>query len=186
MLIEKLKSSLNGEHSPISTNAKESAVIIPLLKTESGWLVIFEKKPSYDRLHPSQISFPGGSREEKDKTFIDTAVRETEEELGIKRQNIEIIGAVEPTKTLTTNFIIYPFVGLIRQNPPYSINTQEVEKIIFIPLDYLIDNSPIPIGIYTFRGRQRKTPMLNYKGEIIWGATARILNKFIPIVKSIL
>ncbi|AEA33343.1 NUDIX hydrolase [Hippea maritima] len=186
MLIEKLKKALPKEYPKKETNAKESAVLIPFLNLNGEWVLIFEKKPSYDRLHPSQISFPGGSREESDKSFLDTAIRETCEELGINKDDIQIIGAVEPTKTLTTNFMIYPFVGVVNRRPPFKINKKEVEKLLFIPLVYLIDNSPIKYKEYKYRDRKRKTPLLEYNNEIIWGATARILNNFIPIIKKLL
>ncbi len=149
-------------------------------------VLVFEKKPSYDRLHPSQISFPGGSREKSDRSFLEAAIRETCEELGINKSDIQIIGAVEPTETLTTNFIIYPFAGIINRQPPFEISKDEVEKLLFIPLAYLIENSPIKYGIYEDRGKKRKTPFLEYNNEIIWGATARILNNFILIIKKLL
>jgi len=157
-----------------------SAVIIPFLLKDGEWFLIFEKKAKSLRKHAGQISFPGGIKEPNDKTLLHTAVRETCEEIGICENDIEIIGNLEPTKTLTTNYAIYPFVGIVNRQPPYKINTDEVEKLLFVPLDFLIKHYPIKKGKLRYQGKIRETLLIEYEGEIIWGATARILNKLLP------
>ncbi len=179
MNVAKLKNLLQKETVAEKTDAKESAVIIPLLMNKNDWVIIFEKKPGYDRLHPGQIAFPGGSKEDKDKTFLDTATRETYEEVGIQKQELSILGQEKPLCTLTTNFLIYPFVGVVKKQPPYTINRQEVEKLFFVPVKFLIKNPPRP-NIYIYKKKPVETLMINFNKEAIWGATARILHNFIP------
>ncbi|WP_022670701.1 NUDIX hydrolase [Hippea alviniae] len=164
----------------ISNQSRISAVIIPFLPKNGEWFLIFEKKAKSLRKHAGQISFPGGIKEPNDKTLLHTAIRETCEEIGICENDIEIIGNIEPTKTLTTDYLIYPFVGIVNRQPPYKINPDEVEKLLFVPLNFLIEHYPIKKGKLNYNGKIRETPLVEYEGEIIWGATARILNKLLP------
>ena len=165
-------------------DSKESAVIIPFIELDGVWHLIFEKKVNDNSKHAGQIAFPGGSKDKQDKNFLETAIRETCEEIGVCKDDLEILGEVEPTVTLTTNFVIYPFAAIVKKPPPYKINKSEVEKLIFVPLQYLIDKHPFPYQTYMYKGKERLTMIIEYKGEIIWGATARILNNLIPLFKK--
>ncbi|WP_035589553.1 NUDIX hydrolase [Hippea jasoniae] len=167
-------------------NLKKAAVIIPFLKSKDDWLLIFEKKPSSSTTHPDQISFPGGSWEKSDKNFAHTALRETCEELNICGNDIELLGPFEPMRTLTTNFLIYPFGGIVKKQPPYNYNPDEVVKLLFIPFDFFIKNHPFERKNYSYKGKNRQTFIIEYKGEIIWGATARILDKLVQKLKLLL
>ncbi len=162
-------------------DSKESAVIIPFVELNGAWHLIFEKKVNDNSKHAGQVAFPGGSKDEQDKNFLETAIRETCEEIGVCENDLEILGEVEPTVTLTTNFVIYPFAAIVKKPPPYKINRSEVEKLIFVPLQYLIDKHPFPSQKYIYKGKERITMVIEYDGEIIWGATARILNNLIPL-----
>jgi coenzyme A diphosphatase NUDT7 len=179
MNFEKLSKLLYQNTTTIKTDKKESAVIIPILKQSNDWVIVFEKKPAYDRLHPGQISFPGGSKEKKDKTFLETAIRETCEEIGVCKNDLTIIGQEQPIYTLTTDFLIYPFAAFIKKQPQYSINRDEVEKLLFVPIEFLIKHPP-KLDLYLHKNRQIETLTIEFEGEIIWGATARILKNFIP------
>ena len=165
-------------------DSKESAVIIPFIELNDTWHLIFEKKVNDNSKHAGQVAFPGGSKDEQDKNFLETAIRETCEEIGVCENDLEILGEVEPTVTLTTNFVIYPFAAIVKKPPPYKINRSEVEKLIFVPLQYLIDKHPFPSQKYIYKGKERVTMVIEYDGEIIWGATARILNNLIPLFKK--
>ena len=165
-------------------DAKESAVIVPFLKLNKTWHLIFEKKVNDNSKHAGQIAFPGGSRDKEDANLLETAIRETCEEIGVCKDELEILGKIKPTITLKTNFIIYPFAAIVKKYPPYKINKSEVEKLIFVPLEYLIKSYPFSRKSYMFNGKKIETLIVEFEGEIIWGATARILNNFIPLFKE--
>ena len=184
---EKLKSifkeRLHQQFMP-PKNAKESAVIVPFLLLNGSWHLIFEKKVKDNSQHAGQMAFPGGSKDKEDRDFLDTAIRETCEETGICGDDLTILGEIKPTVTLKTNFVIYPFAAIVNKPPPYRINRDEVEKLVFIPLDYLIKQHPFRYKKFIFNGKERTTMVIPYKGEVIWGASARILDNFIPLLKQ--
>lgn len=188
MLTEKvLKSIFNKrEHSQFTPpkNAKESAVIVPFLPLNGNWHLIFEKKVKDNSQHAGQMAFPGGSKDKKDKSFLDTAIRETCEEIGICEDDLIILGEIKPTITLKTNFVIYPFAAIVKKPPPYRINKDEVEKLVFVPIDYLIKQHPFQRKKFIFEGKERITMVIPFEGEVIWGASARILDNFIPLLKK--
>ncbi len=165
-------------------DAKESAVIVPFLLLNGNWHIIFEKKVKDNSKHAGQMAFPGGSKDKKDRSFLDTAIRETCEEIGICGDDLIILGEIKPTITLKTNFVIYPFAAIVKKPPPYRINRDEVEKLVFVPIDYLIKQHPFPRKKFVFEGKERTTMVIPFEGEVIWGASARILDNFIPLLKK--
>ena len=166
-------------------NTKESAVIVPFLLLNGTWSLIFEKKVKDSSKHAGQMAFPGGSKDKKDKNLLDTAIRETCEEVGICSEDLVILGEIKPTITLKTNFVIYPFAAIVKKPPPYQINRDEVDKLVFVPLDYLIKQHPFPYKKFVFEGKERTTMIIPFEGEVIWGASARILDNFIPLLKKL-
>ncbi len=183
-LIKKVFKTIEMENVKPPEDAKESAVIVPFLELNNVWHLIFEKKVKDNSKHAGQIAFPGGSRDKEDKNLLETAIRETCEEISVCKDELEILGKIKPTITLKTNFIIYPFAAIVKKQPPYKINKSEVEKLIFVPLEYLIKSHPFQRKSYIFNGKKRETLIIGFEGEIIWGATARILNNFIPLFKE--
>jgi len=129
--------------------------------------------------HAGQIALPGG-RIEKGETAIETALRETWEEIGISREKIEILGSLSELYVQVSGFQIHPFVGWIDKKPAFIINKNEVEKTISFPFK-LITNSIEEVEINTISG-QLKVPCIRFEGEIIWGATAMILSEFADVL----
>ena len=129
--------------------------------------------------HKGEISFPGGARDEGDKTLLDTALRESAEEIGLAPDRVEILGELDDEVSVKTNYIITPFVGLIPWPYQFKVDGVETEEIIEAPILVLQDK-----GYSHQEIRDGKTVTLyfyNYQGRVIWGATARILNKFLGI-----
>ncbi len=180
--INKIKQILIKKIKPINIEKKQAAVIVPIFKSNDDMYVIFEKRVNDGSVHSGQISFPGGSIEQNDISIEHAALRETEEEIGIKQNKIEILGALEPTITLRSDFVVYPFVGILKDNK-FNINKQEIDKLFGIPLTYLIDSYPFKTQLYTYNNRKYNTFVIEYKNEIVWGATARITSQFIEKIK---
>jgi 8-oxo-dGTP pyrophosphatase MutT (NUDIX family) len=150
----------------------EAAVLVPM----HGWpenpgLVFTERRSNLSR-HAGEISFPGGRRDEGEELH-DTALREAEEEIGLARDNVEIVGALPPIGTFATNYKIHPFVGLIREGLRFEPNPAEVESVLVASLDDLVDGYAKRRLVR--RGVPIKTDTFLVAEKLIWGATARIL-----------
>lgn len=133
------------------------------------------------KFHPGQIALPGG-RVEKNETELETAFRETFEEIGIEQEKIEILGSLSDLYVEVSQFMIHPFVGWLREKPSFKINHNEVEKIILFPLKNfksVFDE----VEIETVRGKLN-VPCIKFNGEVIWGATAMLLSEFFDVINS--
>jgi len=133
------------------------------------------------KYHPGQIALPGG-RIEKGETALETAFRETYEEIGIPQDEIEILGSLSELYVEVSKFRIQPFVGWLKKKPELIINPNEVEKTIFFPLKYF-QNNPDEVELLTVNGKL-KVPCIRFEGEIIWGATSMILSELVAILNE--
>jgi 8-oxo-dGTP pyrophosphatase MutT (NUDIX family) len=162
------KKKITGE------NLKASAVLIPLFYNQGQYHVLFTERSDEVVFHKGQVCFPGGTREPSDSSLLQTALRESEEEIGLEAKDIEILGELDDSVTLVTNYVISPFVAFIR--PPHSLRTngKEVKGAFSVPLSFLVNEANFKQDSYAYE----------YEGHIIWGATARILRQFIDLLKS--
>lgn len=181
------------------------AVLLPLIKNEGSWELIFEYRAMDLKSQPGEISFPGGRLEDQE-SYRDAAIRETMEELRIEREKIDLIGELDYLISYS-NMKIHSFLGLIRdiKIEDISPNPQEVDHIFTVPLDYFLNNEPkeyylemetkynaefpynlIPNGKnYDFRKPRRKIYFYQYKDYIIWGYTAAMARQLIEIIKDL-
>ena len=175
MLLENLKSILTTSLNPKITNDKNyklASVLVVIYGKEP--VVIMTEKPKSMKFHAGEISFPGGKLNSSDSDLLETALRETREEIGLMISKDQVIGQLEPVVTLNSGFLILPFVSIVDSVPPLSTNA-EVEKIFHIPLESFlktmeVDPDPshnIIQEMYTFE----------YEKKIVWGASARILKQ---------
>ncbi len=156
---------------------KKAAVLIIIYNKS----IIFIKRNKDLKIHPGEISFPGGTFDEKyDNSLLDTALRETNEEIGIKSDDIVILGEMDPFQTLVTNINVVPFIAKSkRENLEFYICPDEVEKILIVPIKHLLDNKfkvKVPLK---FHGQLYYNTFYYYKNNLIWGATSRILDEFL-------
>ncbi|BAT71603.1 NUDIX hydrolase [Thermosulfidibacter takaii ABI70S6] len=172
----KLKNILHSEPHIINSNRIPSAVIISFSMVKGEPFILFLKKRDSNYPHGGQVCFPGGCKEETDPDLKFTALREFQEETGIEASKVEILGCLDPVETRSTHFIIYPFVGILEEEKPeVKCDDTEIEKAFWVPLQFLVDHYPLPVVDFPYKGFVFRTPLLEYNGEIIWGATARIL-----------
>ncbi len=161
---------------------KQSSVLLLLFIENNELTACLIKRPSHMKHHAGQIALPGG-RIEKGETAVETALRETYEEIGIQPNEVEILGSLSEFYVEVSQFQIQPFVGWLNKKPEFKINSNEVEKTILFP----IKNFKAPfneIELITVSGKL-KVPCIKFDGEIIWGATAMILSEFADILKTI-
>ena len=150
----------------------EAAVLVPMHGWPDNPGLVFTERRSDLKRHAGEISFPGGRRDEGEE-LIDTALREAEEEIGLSRENVEVVGALPPIGTFVTNYKVHPFVGLIDEGMRFEPNPTEVESVLVASLDDLA-------AVYekrrlVRRGVPIKTDTYLVADKLIWGATARIL-----------
>jgi 8-oxo-dGTP pyrophosphatase MutT (NUDIX family) len=160
-----------------------AAVLIPLYVTGGELHAVFTKRNADLRRHAGEISFPGGRRDE-DEELAETALREAEEEIGLERDLVEILGALPPTSTIVTNYVIYPFVGLIEPGGIFRPNPIEVDAVVELSLPAL--RAGFEKKRLIRRGVPIKTDTYTVDGNFIWGATARIvgqlLERLVPLL----
>ena len=182
MRLDDLKSSLSTRINPkIETNDKYRLASILVVIYGKSPIVIMTEKPKHMKFHAGEISFPGGKLDSTDSDLLQTALRETSEEIGLTISKEQVIGQLEPVVTLNSKFLILPFISVVDKISPLSANC-EVEKIFHIPLESFLKTAakdPDPSHniiqeMYTFE----------YQNQIVWGASARILKQIQSCLKS--
>ena len=160
---------------------KHAAVLVPLIDRPDGLTVLFTQRTSHLAHHASQVSFPGGHIEPEDGGPAETALRETEEEVGLDRRNVEIVGRLD-TYVTRTGFVVTPVVGLV--SPPFTLkpDPHEVAEIFEVPLSFLLDRRNHQRCSAEFEGRTRFFWAMPYGRHFIWGATAGMLVNFCDIL----
>jgi 8-oxo-dGTP pyrophosphatase MutT (NUDIX family) len=162
-----------------------AAVLVALYESGDGELhVVLTKRRADLRRHAGEISFPGGRRDPEDATLEDTALREAEEEIGLARSQVTVVGALERTSTFATNYVIHPFVGLLEGPHPWRASELEVDAVL----------EPTLSDVRTGRTRTRierrgiafETDAYVFDEQLVWGATARILEGLLERVRPLL
>ncbi len=160
-----------------------AAVLVPIVEREAGLTVLFTLRAPHLLNHAGQISFPGGRMEPGDGTPRETALRETEEEIGLTRDRIEIIGQLEDYVT-RTGFRITPIVAVVK--PPFALRPDPVEvaEVFEVPLDFLLDSANHQRHTRLIGGRERAYYAMPYGEHYIWGATAGMLKCLYELVRG--
>jgi 8-oxo-dGTP pyrophosphatase MutT (NUDIX family) len=160
-----------------------AAVLIPLYLSNGDLHAVFTKRNADLRRHAGEISFPGGRRDE-DERLRDTALREAEEEIGLATDEVEVVGTLPPTGTIVTNYVIYPFVGLIEPGGVFRPNPIEVDTVVELSLPALAAGFERKRLIR--RGVPIKTDTYTVEGSFIWGATARIVGTLLERLRPLI
>jgi 8-oxo-dGTP pyrophosphatase MutT (NUDIX family) len=155
-------------------NLRASAVLIPLFYNQGQYHVLLTERSEEVNFHKGQVCFPGGTREPSDSGLLQTALREAEEEIGLRAEDVEILGELDDSLTLTSNYVISPFVAFIPHHYTFKADGREIKEIFSVPLSFLMDKANFRQDSYEYE----------YDGHIIWGATARILKQFVDLLKS--
>jgi len=149
-------------------------IIIHFTKGDPHILLI--KRTKLVKNHAGEVSFPGGNFAKVDVNMLQTAIREIEEELGIIIKREQVIGSLNAERTLTSRYVIYPYVALLDKIPEITVTNYEVEKIIDAPLISLLKSRETDVK-HQKECSISQLPKFTYKNEVIWGATARILDQ---------
>jgi 8-oxo-dGTP pyrophosphatase MutT (NUDIX family) len=165
------------------SNSVEAAVLILLYAHNGRNCTVFIQRPEYDGVHGGQISFPGGKRESSDHSLLETALREAEEETGLDKKRVKVIGSLTPLFIPVSNIVVTPFVGWHEGKPDWRPHSSEVVFIIEAYLSPFLDYSIIRTKPFEIRGELLEIKYFDYDGHVIWGATAMILHELLVLLK---
>jgi 8-oxo-dGTP pyrophosphatase MutT (NUDIX family) len=158
-----------------------AAVLVPIVEDRDPWVVFTRRTDELPR-HAGEISFPGGLSHGGDAAPRNTALRETEEELGLSPSEVDVLGALPPVHTFVSGILIVPFVGMLRPRPTFAPNAGEIAEVLQYPLARLSEAErevEFPRGDHVYRGFAYEM-----QDNMIWGATAFILHSLIEIVRQ--
>jgi 8-oxo-dGTP pyrophosphatase MutT (NUDIX family) len=170
----------------IDNSRVPAAVLIPLYQKEGRYYIIFIKRTKTVKTHQGQISFPGGAQDKEDRTLLDTALRESEEEIDLRAGDVKVLGELDDEITTTSNYIVTPFVAVIPWPYRFTLNKAEVDKLFKVPIPTLLDKNCLKPDTEILNGERVDSFTYYYKRERIWGATARILNKLLEIIGQLM
>lgn len=163
--------------------AMQSAVLIILYAIDGMLNTVVILRNEYDGAHSGQISLPGGKKEETDRDFEHTALREAQEEIGINPAETKIIGQLSPFYVRPSNFIIYPYIAFCKQRPVFQPDSLEVQRIIEIEIFKEIGYDKIENKMLTFKNNNSvNAPGFIVGGEFMWGATAMIFSELLHVL----
>jgi 8-oxo-dGTP pyrophosphatase MutT (NUDIX family) len=165
--------SLNGVV-PKPTAFRPAAVLVPIIRREPALTVLLTQRTEDMPSHAGQIAFPGGRPQASDADSVDTALREAEEEVGLPRQFVEVIGSVDHYRT-GTGYEITPVVGLVTPGFTTRADPREVADVFEVPLAFFLDERNHRIDSRVWQGRERRYYAMPYGERYIWGATAGML-----------
>jgi 8-oxo-dGTP pyrophosphatase MutT (NUDIX family) len=151
----------------------DAAVLVPLYEHDGQVHVVFTERRADLRRHAGEISFPGGRQDHGDEHLVRTALREAEEEIGLPPEAVQVLGALQPTPTIATNYAIYPFVGRIEPGHAWTPSATEVAQVLELSLPDL--RAGYERRRLLRRGVPFRTDVYVVGDHLIWGATARIL-----------
>jgi 8-oxo-dGTP pyrophosphatase MutT (NUDIX family) len=178
----RLREVLDGDPSPSpAPDTRLAGVLVPLIEGDVPGLV-FTRRAEHLSRHAGEISFPGGLRHDEDTDLAATALRETEEELGVDRAAVEVLGALPAVHTFVSGILIVPFVGRLAERPAFRPNAAEIDEVLEFDLERLASAEGLvefPRAGHVYRGYAYEMP-----NATIWGATARILHDLLERVRD--
>lgn len=171
----------------LSDSAREAAVLVPFLRIDNAWHILYIRRTSYegDR-HSGQVAFAGGKRDDVDESLLATALREAEEEVGIAADDVEVLGYINHHHTIS-EYQVRPYVGVMPW--PYALNLDEIEvaRAFTMPLSWLAEASNYRLEERLHPDSRRPWPVVYYNlydGEMLWGATARMTLSLIEVLRG--
>ncbi|MAP80863.1 MAG: coenzyme A pyrophosphatase [Aequorivita sp.] len=174
-----------AKHQNTAKRAGVMSLFYPSENLETHLILILRK--SYKGVHSAQVGFPGGKVEKEDNNMQDTALRETEEEVGVPREKIAVLKELTEIYIPPSNYFVQPYLGITSKMPKFIPQEDEVEALIEVNLkDFLNDNSITSQIITTSYATNLKVPAFKLNGHIVWGATAMMLNEVRELLEKVL
>ncbi|MFD1185375.1 NUDIX hydrolase [Pontibacter rugosus] len=179
------RSNLKFRTKPDS-QTKESAVLLLFYKDGGKIKLPLILRPVYEGVHSGQIALPGGRREEADKDFYQTALREAYEEIGINPEDVTVVGHLSDLFVFASNHMVHPVVGYMNHKPAFLTDPREVDQLIEVSLSTLLDKSIRGITNIVVSGNMEiSAPYFDVDGHTVWGATAMMLSELLTIINEL-
>jgi len=172
-------------YNPDPKFARKGGVLLFLYLFDNELYMALIERAKDGGVHSGQIAFPGGKQEKQDKSLIETALRETEEEIGISIDKLDVLGTLTNLYIPVSNYNVYPTVAFCNSVPNFNINKTEVEKMILLPFKEFFKSKNLKAGKILVLNNEIETVYFKINNNIIWGATAMIISEFIEITKAI-
>lgn len=169
-------------------SAKKAGVMVLFYPSDSGetHLALILRK-TYKGVHSAQIGFPGGKYEVEDDSLLETALRETEEEVGVLRDSISVLKELTEVYIPPSNFFVYPYLGISKKTPQFILQENEVEALVEVPLAHFMDDTVrVTKTLSTSYATNIEVPAFLLNGHVVWGATAMMLNEVREMLKELL
>ena len=176
--------SANPKRTIVDPSLAPAGVLVLLYEKDGEYCVLMNKRTNHVEHHKGEVSFPGGSQNEEDLTLLDTALRETREEMGILPEDVEVLGELDDTPT-TSRFLISPYVGTIRASYEFEPNDMEVAEVLEVPISALMDQSAVRREVRLVENEPVTWPAYAHRGHLIFGATAKVLDRFLELLRSV-
>ena len=170
--------------SPARDEACRAAVLVLIYPQAGEPTIVLTLRTAKVATHRLQMSLPGG-RTEDNESIEQTALRETQEELGVAPQSVQVLGRLTPLLVRASNHLIHPVVGCVSEQPIFVRNKAEVECVIEVGLHELAGPGVLKKEIWSIDGWQREVPFFLLRGHKVWGATAMILSEFVEVVRLV-
>jgi len=186
MISRQLSGSENNRFK-VPEHHKKASVLALFYPKNNEWHLALMQRPESPYAHSRQVSFPGGGAEESDPDEAHTALRETEEEFGIPKTNIEILGRLTQVYIPVSNYLVHPFIGFLNEEPEFYPDSAEVEEIIEVPLSQLLDPSNRKRKEIEIHGglKLQDVPYFHLSEKVIWGATAMMLGELTELMEGL-
>lgn len=184
---ERFPKNLNKKD-PFQTNsATRVGCVLILLYPDKKQKIHFPLivRPKYEGVHSGQVAFPGGKKDPEDVDFIDTALRETLEEVGVEVSRAQVLGELSKLYIPPSNFLVYPVVAAIPHEPVFVPSPREVDRMLTVDLMSMLGDAKREVKQVMWKGKEVQLPYYNIEGNTVWGATAMILGEFMTIIEEL-
>jgi 8-oxo-dGTP pyrophosphatase MutT (NUDIX family) len=162
-----------------------AAVLVPLFEADGETRVVLTRRPESMPSHRGDVAFPGGKVHAQDATLVDAALREAEEEVGLSRAAVEVVAELETISTVTSRFLVAPFVGVVAISPDLRPDPREVERVFDVALSELMADGVHRVEHWGTGVLTRDVDIFELEDETVWGLTARILSRFLTLITGL-
>jgi 8-oxo-dGTP pyrophosphatase MutT (NUDIX family) len=170
----------------LAKSPRLAAVQILIFPKEETLHFIMIERQEYNGTHSGQMAFPGGKKDPEDFDLMQTALRETQEEIGWKLESHHILGALSPVYIPVSHFLVYPYISFIDEKQAYNQDPREVKQVCEFPLATFLDDSNKKEQTFFYKNTDYTTPAYSIDNKIIWGASAMMLSELEEIIKRVL
>lgn len=176
-------SRLKFKSSP-NEKTRQSAVLILFYPHEGKIFLPLILRPAYDGVHGGQMAFPGGRKEREDENLIRTAMREAQEEIGVRLTDVKVLGEISRLFIPPSNFYVQPVIGYMEKRPEFYPDPREVDQVVEVSLDDLLNPANIGKKTLNVRGTEVEAAYFDIQGHTVWGATAMMIAEMIELIQS--